>query len=100
MSKKTINRGQLATYLETELQVARVRDYCPNGLQVEGRNEIGRIITGVTASIALLEAAIQLQADAVMVHHGYFWRGEDMLDNLLQCNLNLDLDIRRLHQWL
>ena len=78
MSKKTINRGQLATYLETELQVARVRDYCPNGLQVEGRNEIGRIVTGVTASIALLEAAIQLQADAVMVHHGYFWRGEDM----------------------
>ncbi|MFZ6692345.1 Nif3-like dinuclear metal center hexameric protein [Undibacterium sp. SXout20W] len=78
MSKNTINRDQLATFLATELQVSRIRDYCPNGLQVEGRNEIGTIVTGVTASIALLEAAIQYQADAVMVHHGYFWRGEDM----------------------
>ncbi|MFZ6687483.1 Nif3-like dinuclear metal center hexameric protein [Undibacterium sp. SXout11W] len=78
MSKKLVSRDQLAKFLETELQVARVRDYCPNGLQVEGRNEIGCIVTGVTASIALLEAAIELRADAIMVHHGYFWRGEDM----------------------
>jgi len=78
MNKNTISRDQLAKFLETELQVTRIRDYCPNGLQVEGRNEISRIVTGVTASIALLEAAIQLRADAIMVHHGYFWRGEDM----------------------
>jgi len=78
MRVNSINRDELAQFLETELQLARVRDYCPNGLQVEGRNEIACIVTGVTASIALLEAAIELQADAVMVHHGYFWRGEDM----------------------
>ena len=78
MSKKLVSRDQLAKFLEAELQVTRVRDYCPNGLQVEGRSEIGCIVTGVTASIALLEAAIQLRADAIMVHHGYFWRGEDM----------------------
>ncbi|MBC3871103.1 Nif3-like dinuclear metal center hexameric protein [Undibacterium oligocarboniphilum] len=74
----TIGRDQLAQFLETELQVSRVRDYCPNGLQVEGRDTIRRIITGVTASLALLEQSIALQADAVLVHHGYFWRGEDM----------------------
>ena len=54
------------------------KDYCPNGLQVEGRGEIGLLITGVTASLALIEAAIAAQADAVLVHHGLFWRGDDM----------------------
>lgn len=78
MKMNIIGRDQLTQFLETELQVSRVRDYCPNGLQVEGRNTIRRIITGVTASLALLEQARQLQADAVLVHHGYFWRGEDM----------------------
>lgn len=56
---------------------ARFKDYCPNGLQVEGKTHIRRIVTGVTASEALLRAAIDLQADAVLVHHGWFWRGED-----------------------
>ncbi|MEB0139738.1 MULTISPECIES: Nif3-like dinuclear metal center hexameric protein [unclassified Undibacterium] len=73
-----MDREALAKFLSTELQVTRVRDYCPNGLQVEGRSEIRRIVSGVTASMALLEAALRLQADAIMVHHGYFWRGEDM----------------------
>ncbi|CAN5890718.1 Nif3-like dinuclear metal center hexameric protein [soil metagenome] len=78
MKEKSVNRDVLAQYLATELQTARYRDYCPNGVQVEGRIEIKRIVSGVTANIALLEQAIYLGADAVLVHHGYFWRGEDM----------------------
>ncbi|MGC7556515.1 Nif3-like dinuclear metal center hexameric protein, partial [Pandoraea pneumonica] len=53
------------------------RDYCPNGLQVEGRSEIKKIASGVTASLAFLEAARDWGADAVLVHHGYFWKNED-----------------------
>ncbi|MEK6748833.1 MAG: Nif3-like dinuclear metal center hexameric protein [Pseudomonadota bacterium] len=53
-----------------------VRDYCPNGLQIEGRAEITRLATAVTASRAAIEAAVAAQADALLVHHGYFWRGE------------------------
>jgi dinuclear metal center YbgI/SA1388 family protein len=52
-------------------------DYCPNGLQVEGRPEVATLVTGVTASQALLDAAVAAGADAVLVHHGYFWKGED-----------------------
>jgi dinuclear metal center YbgI/SA1388 family protein len=51
-------------------------DYCPNGLQVEGRSEVERLVTGVTASLDLIDAALQLDADAILVHHGYFWKGE------------------------
>jgi dinuclear metal center YbgI/SA1388 family protein len=66
----------LNNYLNTLLQPERFSDYCPNGLQVEGKPEINKIVTGVTASMALLQAALQANADAVLVHHGYFWRGE------------------------
>ncbi|MFC3394954.1 type 2 GTP cyclohydrolase I [Brenneria rubrifaciens] len=58
------------------LNAETFQDYAPNGLQVEGREEIERIITGVTASQALLDAAVELQADAILVHHGYFWKNE------------------------
>lgn len=78
MSQKTIARDELAKYLASTLDITRFRDYCPNGLQVEGRSQIETIVTGVTASVALLEAAIEKGADAILVHHGYFWRGEDM----------------------
>ncbi|QBL09137.1 MULTISPECIES: Nif3-like dinuclear metal center hexameric protein [Rheinheimera] len=71
-----IVRDQLVKFLNDELQVDKIRDYCPNGLQVEGKVEIRRIITGVTASQALLEAAISANADAILVHHGYFWKDE------------------------
>lgn len=53
------------------------QDYCPNGLQVEGRSEVRRLVSGVTASQALIDAAIEHEADAILVHHGFFWRGED-----------------------
>jgi dinuclear metal center YbgI/SA1388 family protein len=72
-----MQRNDLDAYLDQYLEVAKFRDYCPNGLQVEGRAPVERLVTGVTASIALLEAAIDMKADAVLVHHGYFWRGED-----------------------
>ncbi len=78
MLEKSVDRDALAQCLANELQVARFRDYCPNGLQVEGRREIKRLITGVTACQLLLDEAVRLDADAILVHHGYFWRGEDM----------------------
>ncbi|BEV17428.1 Nif3-like dinuclear metal center hexameric protein [Herbaspirillum sp. DW155] len=73
-----ISRNEFAVYLGQTLNAAQYRDYCPNGLQVEGRTTIGRVVSGVTASLALIEAAAAWQADAILVHHGYFWRGEDM----------------------
>jgi dinuclear metal center YbgI/SA1388 family protein len=78
MDQKSVDRDELAKFLASELEISRFRDYCPNGLQVEGRKQIKVIVSGVTASLALLQQALALQADAILVHHGYFWRGEDM----------------------
>ena len=72
-----MKRDELVSYLDGLLQPSKFRDYCPNGLQVEGRPELRRIVAGVTASQALLDAAVDRQADAILVHHGYFWKGED-----------------------
>lgn len=77
MSRGTINREEFAKYLEQTLDINRFRDYCPNGLQVEGRPVIRKLVTGVTASLALLESAASAGADTILVHHGYFWRGEE-----------------------
>ncbi|MGB5598738.1 Nif3-like dinuclear metal center hexameric protein [Thiothrix litoralis] len=71
-----MNLYTLETYLNKLLNIGKFRDYAPNGLQVEGRAEVTRIVTGVTASQALLDAAVEYGADAVLVHHGYFWKGE------------------------
>lgn len=71
-----IDRDQLVKFLNNELQSEKIRDYCPNGLQVEGKANISRIVTGVTASQALLDAAVAVNADAILVHHGYFWKNE------------------------
>jgi dinuclear metal center YbgI/SA1388 family protein len=68
---------ELEIYLNQILDITHFRDYCPNGLQVEGRSEVRRLISGVTASFEFLQAAVEAGADAVIVHHGYFWRGED-----------------------
>jgi dinuclear metal center YbgI/SA1388 family protein len=70
-------RQQLLQALDETLQPERFRDVAPNGLQVEGKVEIARILSGVTASMALIEAAVALKADAILVHHGLFWRGQD-----------------------
>ena len=70
-------RQALLQAFDTLLQPTRFQDYGPNGLQVEGRAHIGKIVSGVTASRALIEAAIAAQADAIFVHHGLFWRGQN-----------------------
>ena len=72
-----MKREELVKYLGALLQPEKFRDYCPNGLQVEGRGEVRRIVAGVTASQALLDAAVARDADTILVHHGYFWKGED-----------------------
>lgn len=72
-----MRREELTRYLDELLDVARFKDYCPNGLQVEGRADVRRLIAGVTASQALVDAAVARNADAILVHHGWFWRGED-----------------------
>lgn len=71
-----MDRTELELYLNNLLEAARFKDYCPNGLQVEGRRRVEKIATGVTASLAFLEAALEWGADAVLVHHGYFWKNE------------------------
>lgn len=67
----------LADYCDALLGAAGFQDYCPNGIQVEGERPVRRLASGVTASAALLEAALAWGADAILVHHGWFWRGED-----------------------
>lgn len=69
--------NELTHYTQQLMQVERFKDYCPNGLQIEGRAEIRKVVTGVTASMALLEAAHKAGADLILVHHGYFWRNEE-----------------------
>lgn len=77
MKQGTVNRDTIAQFLGQALDITRFRDYCPNGLQVEGKLIVGTLVSGVTASLALIEAAVEVRADAILVHHGYFWRGED-----------------------
>lgn len=71
------DRTELQSALDALLQPERFKDYCPNGLQVEGTPVVRKIVSGVTASLALIEAAIAAQADTLVVHHGLFWRGYD-----------------------
>ena len=91
-------RKTLLSALNTYLRSADIKDYCPNGLQVEGTNQVNTIVTGVTASEALIDEAISLNADTIIVHHGYFWKGEPAqvvgmkqrrLKKLLSHNINL-----------
>ena len=89
---------ELVQHLDRELSCAAFSDYCPNGLQVEGAAEVTSIVSGVTASQSLIDAAIAVKADAILVHHGYFWRGEDVrlvgmkkrrVESLLHNDINL-----------
>ncbi len=75
--RRAVPRAALAAALDEILDPSRFADYCPNGLQVEGRAEVGRLATAVSASAATIRRAVALRADALLVHHGYFWRGED-----------------------
>jgi dinuclear metal center YbgI/SA1388 family protein len=71
------DRSDLLAACDALLQPERFRDYGPNGLQVEGKPQVQKIVSGVTASLALIEAAVAAKADAIFVHHGLFWRGQD-----------------------
>ncbi|MEO9700676.1 Nif3-like dinuclear metal center hexameric protein, partial [Marinobacter alexandrii] len=92
------NRDSIVRKISEWLQPENFQDYCPNGLQVEGKEEVRTLVTGVTASQALIDAAIEADADMILVHHGYFWKGEDQrirgmkrerLKTLLQKDINL-----------
>jgi dinuclear metal center YbgI/SA1388 family protein len=76
-SLRAVSRDELSLFLDDHLQVPRIKDYCPNGLQVQGKPIIKKLVSGVTASMALIEEAIALKADAIMVHHGWFWKNDD-----------------------
>lgn len=98
MTSTKISRVELVSTLDGLLLPENFKDYGPNGLQVEGRERIGHIVSGVTASLALIDAAIEANADAIVVHHGLFWRGQSAtitgwmkqrLQRLLQHNINL-----------
>ncbi len=93
-----MKRIDLERYLNQYLRPEQFRDYCPNGLQIEGVDTVNHVVTGVTASLALIEAAIANGADTLLVHHGFFWRGDDVriigmrrarIAQLINHNLNL-----------
>jgi dinuclear metal center YbgI/SA1388 family protein len=93
-----IKRADLVTYCDDYLDIGIFKDYCPNGLQVEGKESIKKIVSGVTANQALIDAAIEQRADLLLVHHGFFWKGEEpvltgikkrRLKALLQNDMNL-----------
>lgn len=93
---------ELERLINQKLNVSDFKDYAPNGLQVEGREEVQRIVTGVTASQALLDAAVAHRADAIVVHHGYFWKNEPvvvrgMKRNRLKTLLTEDINLYGYH---
>ena len=93
---------EIVSYTNELLDIHQFRDYCPNGLQVQGKKQVHTIISGVTASQAFLDAAIKAGADALLVHHGYFWNGEDpcvvgMKKQRLACLLASDVSLLAYH---
>jgi len=89
---------EICDFCDDYLKVSEFNDYCPNGLQVESNAEVSHVVAGVTASLALIEAAIEVGADTLLVHHGYFWKGESQpitgfkgrrIARLIRNNINL-----------
>ena len=72
----SVTNSKLLQSLNLLLKPEKVHDYCPNGLQVEGKQKVSKLVTGVTASQALIDHGVSINADAILVHHGYFWKGE------------------------
>ncbi len=92
----------IVEFLNTELSVELFKDYCPNGLQVEGKEEVKKVVSAVTASQNVLTRSVELDADMLIVHHGYFWKGEDqriqgMKRNRLKCLLQQDISLLAYH---
>lgn len=73
----SVTRTQLHAFFDSLLKPQNIKDYCPNGLQIEGKQNITKLVTGVTATQALIDHAVEIGADAIFVHHGYFWKGEN-----------------------
>ncbi|MDG2174961.1 MAG: Nif3-like dinuclear metal center hexameric protein [Gammaproteobacteria bacterium] len=97
-----ISMVEMQSALNELLRPNEFRDYCPNGLQVEGKAQIANLVTGVTASLALIEEAVEKGADAILVHHGYFWKGEDptvtgIRKNRLKLLLDNDINLFGFH---
>ncbi len=95
---KATDRQSLVTYLDQAMNVPSFKDYCPNGLQVEGKTTISRLALAVTASLKAIEAASAWQADALLVHHGLFWKSDSpalvgpmakRVKGLIEANINL-----------
>ncbi|MEP0354930.1 MAG: Nif3-like dinuclear metal center hexameric protein [Paraglaciecola sp.] len=93
-----ITNFELLNFLNSVLTPEKVKDFCPNGLQVQGKTKITKIVMGVTASQALIDNAVEVGADAIIVHHGYFWKGESpcltgmkkkRISTLLEHDINL-----------
>lgn len=93
-----MQRKEFEQFLTELLQPAQIKDFCPNGLQVQGNHEVNNIVTGVTATEALIDEAIARKADTILVHHGYFWKSENQtitgmkynrIKKLLDNNINL-----------
>ena len=98
----SVSLAELHSTLNTLLKPDDFRDYCPNGLQVEGKAAINTLVTGVTASQTLIDSAIERGGDAILVHHGYFWRGEEptitgIRKNRLKTILDNDLSLLAYH---
>ncbi len=79
MKKQGTTTQKIVNYCIDFLQVNQFNDYCPNGLQVQGKTNIEKIVTGVTASQALIDASVKANADLLLVHHGFFWKGENQV---------------------
>ena len=97
-----VKLSELVSHCDDLLEVDRFRDYCPNGLQVQGKDQIETIVSGVTACQGLIDAAIEKNADAILVHHGYFWKGEDarivgLKRRRLQALLKADISLLAYH---
>ncbi|BES70749.1 Nif3-like dinuclear metal center hexameric protein [Marinobacter nanhaiticus D15-8W] len=97
-----VARDDIVRRVDEWLQPGRFQDYCPNGLQVEGKSRVRRIVSGVTASQAFIDAALAADADMILVHHGYFWKGEDqriqgMKKQRLQSLLARDVSLLAYH---
>lgn len=96
------SRQEITQYCNHLLQIERFKDYCPNGLQVEGKNEVHRIVSGVSACLDLLKKAQQESADMILVHHGYFWKNDSKCitgyhKKRLQFLLNHDISLLAYH---
>jgi dinuclear metal center YbgI/SA1388 family protein len=93
-----MQRHEFEKQLDTLLKPEQIKDFCPNGLQIQGSDNVSKIVTGVTATKALIEEAIDVGADTIIVHHGYFWKNEspvirgmkyERIKLLLTHNINL-----------